>query len=73
DENLGIPARISSLIQIKKWCKLCQHPKSYNIQIVNDFYSNLKPANKKLVVLKVEEEYHDILERADETEYEVYM
>ncbi|KAL5079373.1 hypothetical protein RYX36_007794, partial [Vicia faba] len=57
------------------------------------FYSNLKPSNKKFVVMvrsfevsyyegtinmmfgikKVDEEYHDILLMADESEYEVYM
>ncbi|KAL5081090.1 hypothetical protein RYX36_009511 [Vicia faba] len=93
DENLGIPASIAFFIQSKKWHKLRQHPGSYNIQIVKEFYSNLKPANKKSVVMvrgfevsysegtismmfdlkKVEEEYHDILSRADESEYEVYM
>ncbi|KAL5055512.1 hypothetical protein RYX36_036194 [Vicia faba] len=66
DVNLGLPARIGLLIADKKWNKLYQHPNPYNIQIVKEFYSNLKPSNKKIEVMET-------LSRADEKDYEVYI
>ncbi|KAL5063669.1 hypothetical protein RYX36_025406, partial [Vicia faba] len=51
DPNLGLPASIGSLIDNKKWSKLCQHSELYNTQIVKEFYSNMRLANKKYVVM----------------------
>lgn len=94
-ETLGLPSIIASLILTKKWGKFCQQPKPYNVQVVKEFYANLKPSNKNVEVmvrgcyvsysegtinmicgLKKKSDndlYQEILERADETEYEVFM
>lgn len=92
-ETLGLPSSIASLILMKKWGKFCQQPEAYNIQMVKEFYSNLKPSNKKAEVMvrgfcvsysegtinmlyglkRGDDIYQEILDRADEVEYEVYM
>ena len=51
DETLGHPESISSLIINKSWEKLCQHPSSYNTQLVKEFYSNLRLPSKKSEVM----------------------
>lgn len=41
DENLVLSGNLRHIIKCLKWDKFCRHPNPYNMQIVNEFYSDL--------------------------------
>ncbi|KAL5070524.1 hypothetical protein RYX36_021411, partial [Vicia faba] len=66
--NVDIKKRFTD--SILKWVKFFQKSSPYNTHLVKQFYSNPSITNMKKEVM---EKYQEILDRADEDEYEVYM
>ncbi|KAL5097450.1 hypothetical protein RYX36_001777, partial [Vicia faba] len=64
------------MIKLKKWTKFFQQPLPYNTQLVNEFYANSNNKRDEAMVTRLkitEDQYQEILKKADDDEFDVYM